>query len=178
MSWLLEILLMQPWWINYAQADAIVASKQKVTMTTRSMTRVHLSTNYWTYLPAKPLVNTTFVSTMCQLTVYGDLPLREDFESWRRSGEEGTAETVQSQLALLIPAKALQTWLSKLGCAHLVSKQRFLTVPTMVAPTYQKFIPRQITSGRYQAKLYGEGKNIHDWIHTNDHSSRCLDDSD
>lgn len=24
---------------------------------------------------------------------------------------------------------------------------------------------------RYSSKLYGEGKNVRDWIHTNDHSS-------
>ena len=37
----------------------------------------------------------------------------------------------------------------------------------------EKFIPRQITnllSGR-RAKLYGDGKNIRDWIHVDDHSS-------
>ena len=37
----------------------------------------------------------------------------------------------------------------------------------------EKFIPRQITnllSGR-RAKLYGDGKNVRDWIHTEDHSS-------
>ena len=37
----------------------------------------------------------------------------------------------------------------------------------------EKFIPRQITnilSGR-PAKLYGDGKNVRDWIHVDDHSS-------
>ena len=37
----------------------------------------------------------------------------------------------------------------------------------------EKFIPRQITSildGR-RPKLYGDGKNVRDWIHTDDHSS-------
>lgn len=40
----------------------------------------------------------------------------------------------------------------------------------------EKFIPRQITevlSGR-QPKLYGEGKNVRDWIHTEDHCSGVL----
>lgn len=40
----------------------------------------------------------------------------------------------------------------------------------------EKFIPRQITNildgGR--PKLYGEGKNVRDWIHANDHSSAVL----
>ena len=37
----------------------------------------------------------------------------------------------------------------------------------------EKFIPRQITSildGR-RPKLYGDGRNVRDWIHTDDHSS-------
>ena len=37
----------------------------------------------------------------------------------------------------------------------------------------EKFIPRQITNilSGIKPKLYGEGKNVRDWIHTNDHSS-------
>lgn len=37
----------------------------------------------------------------------------------------------------------------------------------------EKFIPRQITNvlSGIRPKLYGEGKNVRDWIHTNDHSS-------
>ncbi len=41
----------------------------------------------------------------------------------------------------------------------------------------EKFIPRQITnllSGR-RAKLYGDGRNVRDWIHTEDHSSAVWD---
>ena len=40
----------------------------------------------------------------------------------------------------------------------------------------EKFIPRQITEileGR-KPKLYGDGKNVRDWIHTEDHSSAVL----
>lgn len=40
----------------------------------------------------------------------------------------------------------------------------------------EKFIPRQITEileGR-KPKLYGSGKNVRDWIHTDDHSSGVL----
>lgn len=40
----------------------------------------------------------------------------------------------------------------------------------------EKFIPRQITEvleGR-KPKLYGDGKNVRDWIHTEDHSSGVL----
>lgn len=40
----------------------------------------------------------------------------------------------------------------------------------------EKFIPRQITNvldGR-RPKLYGEGKNVRDWIHADDHSSAVL----
>ena len=37
----------------------------------------------------------------------------------------------------------------------------------------EKFIPRQITNilSGIKPKLYGNGKNVRDWIHTNDHSS-------
>jgi dTDP-glucose 4,6-dehydratase len=37
----------------------------------------------------------------------------------------------------------------------------------------EKFIPRQITNvlSGIRPKLYGEGKNVRDWIHTDDHSS-------
>ena len=37
----------------------------------------------------------------------------------------------------------------------------------------EKFIPRQITNilSGIRPKLYGDGKNVRDWIHTNDHSS-------
>ncbi len=40
----------------------------------------------------------------------------------------------------------------------------------------EKFIPRQITEilGGRRPKLYGEGKNIRDWIHAEDHSSAIL----
>lgn len=36
----------------------------------------------------------------------------------------------------------------------------------------EKFIPRQITNilSGIRPKLYGTGKNVRDWIHTNDHS--------
>ncbi|MEY8437631.1 dTDP-glucose 4,6-dehydratase [Atopobiaceae bacterium 24-176] len=41
----------------------------------------------------------------------------------------------------------------------------------------EKFIPRQVTNlltgGR--AKLYGDGRNVRDWIHTEDHSSAVWD---
>ncbi|MDB5163559.1 MAG: dTDP-glucose 4,6-dehydratase [Candidatus Saccharibacteria bacterium] len=40
----------------------------------------------------------------------------------------------------------------------------------------EKFIPRQVTEvllGR-QPKLYGQGQNVRDWIHTEDHSSAVL----
>ncbi|MDR0950756.1 MAG: dTDP-glucose 4,6-dehydratase [Candidatus Ancillula sp.] len=37
----------------------------------------------------------------------------------------------------------------------------------------EKFIPRQVTNiiSGIKPKLYGEGKNVRDWIHTEDHSS-------
>lgn len=40
----------------------------------------------------------------------------------------------------------------------------------------EKFIPRQITNviDGVQPRLYGEGRNVRDWIHANDHSSAVL----
>ncbi|BCT76761.1 dTDP-glucose 4,6-dehydratase [Sinomonas cyclohexanicum] len=40
----------------------------------------------------------------------------------------------------------------------------------------EKFIPRQITNviDGVRPKLYGEGKNVRDWIHADDHSSAVL----
>ena len=41
----------------------------------------------------------------------------------------------------------------------------------------EKFIPRQITNilSGIRPKIYGEGKNVRDWIHTEDHSSGVWD---
>ena len=41
----------------------------------------------------------------------------------------------------------------------------------------EKFIPRQITNilSGIRPKLYGSGKNVRDWIHTNDHSRAVWD---
>ena len=40
----------------------------------------------------------------------------------------------------------------------------------------EKFIPRQITNAicGLPLKLYGEGKNVRDWIHVDDHNSAVL----
>jgi dTDP-glucose 4,6-dehydratase len=40
----------------------------------------------------------------------------------------------------------------------------------------EKFIPRQITNvlRGFRPKLYGEGRNVRDWIHADDHSSAVL----
>ena len=42
----------------------------------------------------------------------------------------------------------------------------------------EKFIPRQITNviDGVRPKLYGDGDNVRDWIHADDHSSAVLDD--
>lgn len=53
-------------------------------------------------------------------------------------------------------------------------KQPFQTVQTIILYQHiEKFIPRQITNilAGIKPKLYGEGKNVRDWIHTNDHST-------
>ena len=53
-------------------------------------------------------------------------------------------------------------------------RQPFQTAQTTIVHTNtSKFIPRQITNilSGIKPKLYGEGKNVRDWIHTNDHST-------
>ena len=108
--------------------------------------------------------------------VYGDLPLREDLPG---KGEgEGEKFTDKTPYAPSSPYSA-----TKAGSDHLVHawyrsfglKATISNCSNNYGP-YQhieKFIPRQITNvlAGIRPKLYGEGKNVRDWIHTNDHSS-------
>ena len=108
--------------------------------------------------------------------VYGDLPLREDLPGHGEGpGEKFTAETKYNPSSPYSSTKLLQTLSLKHGCVHLVLKQLFQTAQTTMdlTNTSKKFIPRQITNilSGIKPKLYGEGKNVRDWIHTNDHST-------
>lgn len=108
--------------------------------------------------------------------VYGDLPLREDLPGHGEGpGEKFTAETPYNPSSPYSATKAGSDLLVKAWVRSFGLKATMSNCSNNYGP-YQhieKFIPRQITnilSGN-RPKLYGEGKNVRDWIHTNDHSS-------
>ncbi|WP_179395678.1 dTDP-glucose 4,6-dehydratase [Lacticaseibacillus absianus] len=99
--------------------------------------------------------------------VYGALPL---------AGE--TQFTLRSRYAPTNPYSATKAAsdMLVLGWAHALGVRATLSNCSNNYGPYQhieKFIPRQITNllvGR-RAKLYGDGRNIRDWIHVEDHSA-------
>ena len=126
---------------------------------------------YW-----KRLASTIFVSTMClQMKFYGDLPLREDLPGHGEGpGEKFTAETKYNPSSPYSSTKAasdliVKAWVRSFGVKATISNCSNNYGPYQ---HIEKFIPRQITNilSGIKPKLYGEGKNVRDWIHTNDHS--------
>ena len=108
--------------------------------------------------------------------VYGDLPLREDLPGHGEDpGEKFTADTPYNPSSPYSSTKAgsdllVKAWVRSFGLKATISNC------SNNYGSYQhieKFIPRQITNilSGIRPKLYGEGKNVRDWIHTNDHSS-------
>lgn len=108
--------------------------------------------------------------------VYGDLPLREDLPGHGEGpGEKFTAETPYNPSSPYSATKAGSDLLVKAWVRSFGLKATLSNCSNNYGP-YQhieKFIPRQITNilAGIRPKLYGEGKNVRDWIHTNDHSS-------
>lgn len=108
--------------------------------------------------------------------VYGDLPLREDLSGHGEGpGEKFTAETPYNPSSPYSATKAGSDLLVKAWVRSFDLKATLSNCSNNYGP-YQhieKFIPRQITNilAGIRPKLYGEGKNVRDWIHTNDHSS-------
>lgn len=108
--------------------------------------------------------------------VYGDLPLREDLPGNGESpGEKFTAETPYNPSSPYSSTKAgsdllVKAWTRSFGLNATISNCSNNYGPYQ---HIEKFIPRQITNvlSGIRPKLYGEGKNVRDWIHTNDHSS-------
>lgn len=108
--------------------------------------------------------------------VYGDLPLREDLPgNGDGPGEKFTAETPYNPSSPYSSTKAgsdllVKAWVRSFGLKATISNCSNNYGPYQ---HIEKFIPRQITNilSGIQPKLYGEGKNVRDWIHTNDHSS-------
>jgi dTDP-glucose 4,6-dehydratase len=108
--------------------------------------------------------------------VYGDLPLREDLPGHGElPGEKFTEDTKYNPSSPYSSTKAasdliVRAWIKSFGIKATISNC------SNNYGSYQhieKFIPRQITNilSGIKPKLYGNGKNVRDWIHTNDHSS-------
>lgn len=108
--------------------------------------------------------------------VYGDLPLREDLPGHGEGkGEKFTADTPYNPSSPYSSTKAGSDLLVKAWGRSFGLKATISNCSNNYGP-YQhieKFIPRQITNvlSGSTPKLYGAGKNVRDWIHTNDHSS-------
>lgn len=108
--------------------------------------------------------------------VYGDLPLREDLPGKGEGpGEKFTAETPYNPSSPYSSSKAgsdllVRAWVRSFDLRATISNCSNNYGPYQ---HIEKFIPRQITNilSGIKPKLYGEGKNVRDWIHTNDHSS-------
>ncbi|MCL1948497.1 MAG: dTDP-glucose 4,6-dehydratase [Turicibacter sp.] len=108
--------------------------------------------------------------------VYGDLPLREDLPGHGEGpGEKFTSETPYNPSSPYSSTKAgsdllVRAWVRSFGLKATISNCSNNYGPFQ---HIEKFIPRQITNvlSGIRPKLYGEGKNVRDWIHTNDHSS-------
>lgn len=108
--------------------------------------------------------------------VYGDLPLREDLPGHGEGvGEKFTDQTPYNPSSPYSASKAgsdllVRAWVRSFGLRATISNCSNNYGPYQ---HIEKFIPRQITNilSGIPTKLYGDGKNVRDWIHTNDHSS-------
>jgi dTDP-glucose 4,6-dehydratase len=108
--------------------------------------------------------------------VYGDLPLREDLPGHGEfEGEKFTEDTKYNPSSPYSSTKAasdliVRAWIKSFGIKATISNCSNNYGPYQ---HIEKFIPRQITNilSGIKPKLYGNGKNVRDWIHTNDHSS-------
>ena len=107
--------------------------------------------------------------------VYGDLPLREDLPGHGEGeGEKFTPESRYQPSSPYSSSKAssdllVRAWVRSFGLKATISNCSNNYGPYQ---HIEKFIPRQITNilSGIKPKLYGTGKNVRDWIHTNDHS--------
>ena len=139
-----------------------------------------------------PFIHTNFIGTYTLLEaarkynirfhhvstdeVYGDLPLREDLPgNGEGPGEKFTADTKYNPSSPYSSTKAasdliVKAWVRSFGVKATISNCSNNYGPYQ---HIEKFIPRQITNilSGIKPRLYGEGKNVRDWIHTNDHSS-------
>ena len=107
--------------------------------------------------------------------VYGDLPLREDLLGHGEGvGEKFTPDSPYKPSSPYSSSKAsadmlVRAWVRTFGLRATISNCSNNYGPYQHV---EKFIPRQVTNilSGIRPKLYGSGKNVRDWIHTNDHS--------
>lgn len=104
------------------------------------------------------------------------MPLREDLPGKGEfKGEKFTEDTNYNPSSPYSSTKAasdliVRAWIKSFGIKATISNCSNNYGPYQ---HIEKFIPRQITNilSGIKPKLYGNGKNVRDWIHTNDHSS-------
>lgn len=137
-------------------------------------------------------IETNFLGTYCLLEavrkysvrfhhvstdeVFGDLPLREDLPHYGEGPNEKFTEmsTYQPSSPYSSTKAAadmiVKAWIRSFGVKGTISNCSNNYGPYQ---HIEKFIPRQITNilAGMRPKLYGDGKNVRDWIHTEDHSS-------
>ncbi|GEL15456.1 dTDP-glucose 4,6-dehydratase [Pediococcus cellicola] len=107
--------------------------------------------------------------------VFGDLPLREDLPGHGEGvREKFTPDSPYKPSSPYSSSKAssdllVRAWVRSFGLKATISNCSNNYGPYQ---HIEKFIPRQITNilSGIRPKLYGSGKNVRDWIHTNDHS--------
>lgn len=112
--------------------------------------------------------------------VYGDLPLREYLPGHGEGvGEKFTPTSRYKPSSPYSSSKAssdllVRAWVRSFGLQATISNCSNNYGPYQYI---EKFIPRQITNilSGIRPKLYGSGKNVRDWIHTNDHSAAVWD---
>lgn len=107
--------------------------------------------------------------------VFGDLPLREDLPQHGEGvGEKFSENTAYNPSSPYSSTKAgsdllVRAWVRSFGLQATISNCSNNYGPYQHV---EKFIPRQITNilMGIRPKLYGDGRNVRDWIHAQDHS--------
>lgn len=102
--------------------------------------------------------------------VYGDLALDDPGKFTESTPYDPSSPYSSTKAASDLLVRA---WVRSFGVAATISNCSNNYGPYQHV---EKFIPRQITNvlSGIRPKLYGEGRNVRDWIHADDHSSAVL----